>query len=200
VKVVIVDDENGMHIIMKRMLGKAEDVEIVESFFETASAFTYLKNHEVDLVFVDISMPRENGLEFAQRLRESGRETKLVFITSHKEYSLLAYDVYAFDYIMKPIVQERLHKTIKRALAELGSQRFIQVKREPASTVEPVLTEQETRILLLISDGYSNKEIARYLNIAGETVKSHIKNVYRKLEVNTRVQALQRAKQLEILA
>lgn len=62
-----------------------------------------------------------------------------------------------------------------------------------------VLTEQEIRVLTSIADGLSNKEIADRLSITRETVKSHIKNVYRKLEVNNRVQALQRAKELEII-
>ncbi|MCD9025029.1 response regulator transcription factor [Cohnella silvisoli] len=199
-KVVIIDDERAMHLIMKRMLAKVDEIEIVGSFQETATAYSYLVNHEVDLVFVDISMPREDGMEFAQRLRESGIQTKLVFITSHKEYALYAFDVYAFDYIVKPVAKERLHQTIQRALAEIRSERSVQSKLEFAPAVEPVLTEQEKRILLLISDGLSNKEIAQYLNITGETVKSHIKNMYRKLEVNNRVQALQRAKQLEVLA
>lgn len=129
-KVIIIDDEKAMHLIMKRMLAKV-DVEIVGSFLETATAFSYLTNHEVDLAFVDISMPRENGLEFAERLRESGRQTKLVFITSHKEYALNAFDVYAFDYIVKPVMQERLHKTVQRALAEKRSERLLQKNREP---------------------------------------------------------------------
>jgi LuxR family transcriptional regulator, maltose regulon positive regulatory protein len=63
-----------------------------------------------------------------------------------------------------------------------------------------ILTEQEMRILLLISSGLSNKEIAHRLNITNETVKSHIKNVYRKLRVNNRVQALHCAKDLKIMA
>lgn len=132
-KVIIIDDEKAMHFIMNRMLAKVGNIEIVECFFETASAFSYLMNHEVDLVFVDISMPRENGMEFAQRLRDSGRQTKLVFITSHKEYALYAFDVYAFDYIVKPVDQDRLHKTIQRALAEISSEDLIQSKLEPAS-------------------------------------------------------------------
>jgi LuxR family maltose regulon positive regulatory protein len=62
-----------------------------------------------------------------------------------------------------------------------------------------ILTEQEFKILLLITDGLLNKEIAHRLNIKVETVKFHIKNMYRKLGVNNRVQALQRAKQLQLL-
>ncbi|MEX2103831.1 MAG: response regulator, partial [Bacilli bacterium] len=120
-KVVIIDDEKAMHLIMKRMLGKMDEVEIVGSFQETSTAYSYLTNHDVDLIFMDINMPKESGLEFAGRLRESGRQMKIVFVTSHTEYSLLAFDVYAFDYIVKPVKQERLHHTIQRALSGMIS-------------------------------------------------------------------------------
>ncbi|WP_337100605.1 response regulator [Paenibacillus sp. YIM B09110] len=124
-KVIVIDDEKAMHLILKRMLSKMEGVEITGCFLETATAFAYMLNHEVDVIFLDISMPRESGLEFAERLRESGKQTKLVFITSHKDYALHAFDVYAFDYIVKPVVQERLYKTVQRALAECDSERMV---------------------------------------------------------------------------
>jgi LuxR family maltose regulon positive regulatory protein len=62
-----------------------------------------------------------------------------------------------------------------------------------------ILTDQEMKVLRFISEGLSNKEIAHSLSITGETVKSHVKNVYRKLEASNRVQALRRAKELSIL-
>ncbi len=117
-KVVIIDDEKAMHFIMKRMLAKLDEIEIVGSFQETAAAYSYLVNHEVDLIFLDISMPRENGLEFAKRLRASGRKLKLVFVTSYKEYAQAAFEVNAYDYIVKPVEQARLHKTVQRVLSE----------------------------------------------------------------------------------
>jgi two-component system LytT family response regulator len=123
VKVVIIDDEKGMHMIMKRMLGKVDEVEIVGSFKETSTAHSFLTNHDVDLIFMDINMPKESGLEFAGLLRESGRQMKIVFVTSHKEYSLPAFDVYAFDYIVKPVNQARLHQTVQRALSEMSSEK-----------------------------------------------------------------------------
>jgi LuxR family maltose regulon positive regulatory protein len=75
----------------------------------------------------------------------------------------------------------------------------LNITQENDMFLKEPLTEQETRILLLVTNGLSNKEIANRLNITGETVKSHIKNLYRKLSVNNRVQALQRAKELKIL-
>ncbi|CAH1214545.1 Protein MrkE [Paenibacillus plantiphilus] len=120
-KVVIIDDEKAMHLIMRRMLAKVDQIEIVGSFQETASAFSYLTNHnDVDLIFLDIRMPGENGLAFASRLRGDGRRIKLVFVTSYKEYSSAAFEVYAYDYIVKPVQQDRLHKTVQRALSENG--------------------------------------------------------------------------------
>lgn len=117
-KVLIVDDEKAMHLIMKRMLAKIEGVEVVGSFADTASAEAYLKGDAVDLIFIDINMPKESGMAFAQRLRAGGREVKLVFVTSHTEFALAAFDVYAYDFMVKPVVQERLQQTVRRAMAE----------------------------------------------------------------------------------
>ncbi|MEX2461584.1 MAG: response regulator [Paenibacillaceae bacterium] len=131
-KVVIIDDENGMHMIMKRMLSKFDEVEIVGSFKETSTAHSFLTNQDVDLIFMDINMPKESGLEFAGRLRDSGRQMKIVFVTSHKEYSLPAFDVYAFDYIVKPVNQARLHHTVQRALSGMSSEK-ISVEHDSSS-------------------------------------------------------------------
>ncbi len=117
-KVVIIDDEKAMHFIMRRMLAKVDEIEIVGNFQETATAYSYLANHEADLIFLDISMPRESGLEFAKRLVGSGRRMKLVFVTSYKEFASDAFEVNAYDYIVKPVEQGRLHQTVQRILSE----------------------------------------------------------------------------------
>ncbi|BBI36462.1 response regulator [Cohnella abietis] len=138
-KVIIMDDENAMHLIMRRMLAKIVGVEIVGSFHETTSAMTFLDEHEVDLAFLDISMPRENGIDFARRLRENGKQTKLVFVTSHKEYALSAFDVYAFDYILKPVEQARIHKTVQRAQLSVKPTEMVLVEKASSSTVHDVI-------------------------------------------------------------
>jgi two-component system LytT family response regulator len=71
------------------------------------------------LIFLDIHMPIENGLEFAKRLRESGRKMKQVFVTSYKEYAQAAFEVNAYDYIVKPVEQDRLHKIVQRIHTEI---------------------------------------------------------------------------------
>jgi two-component system LytT family response regulator len=73
-------------------------------------------------------MARESGLDFAKRLRKYGCDIKIVFITSHKEYALPAYEVFAYDYIVKPISEKRLYDTIKRALSEKNVQEKKSIK------------------------------------------------------------------------
>lgn len=202
-KVIIIDDAKAMHLIMKRMLAKNDEVEIMGCFQDTTTAFSFLVDNRIDLVFVDIDMPWENGLDFAQRLRESGWQMKVVFVTSHKEYALPAFDVYAYDYIMKPVSQERLRGTIQRALSEKPLK--ISLSQETGSQkvvlplVEP-LTKRETDILLALAEGLSNKEIAHRFGLTEGTVKSHVNRLYGKLGITRRVQAVARAKELKLLS
>lgn len=137
-KILVVDDEKAMHLIMKRMLAKIDGVEVVGSFADTASAEAYLKTVAVDLIFIDINMPKESGMAFAQRLRESGSEVKLVFVTSHTEFALAAFDVYAYDFMVKPVIQERLQHTVRRAMAESSDGK--------GSAVRPAIPEPQVRV------------------------------------------------------
>jgi DNA-binding NarL/FixJ family response regulator len=200
-KVALIDDEKAMHLIMKRMLAKIEDVEIVGSFQETKTAFFFLMSHRVDLIFVDINMFSESGLDFAKRLRESGWQMKLVFVTSHKEYALPAFDVYAYDYIVKPVSQIRLQETIHRALSEDNvEEKFKKMAYSKKSLflAEP-LTKREIEILQMISIGMTNREIAENFELAVGTIKNHIFNIFGKLQVKNRVQATTAAKEHKLI-
>ena len=119
-KVILVDDDKSMLLIMKKMISKIPEVEIVGSFQSTGEAYRFIKGNKVDMAFVDIKMPEENGLDFAKRVTSEIGDIAVSFLTAHKEYALEAFEVYAFDYIVKPISQVRLENSIQRA-----RQRFI---------------------------------------------------------------------------
>ncbi|MBS4220331.1 response regulator transcription factor [Bacillus sp. FJAT-49711] len=202
-KVVIIDDEVAMHLIMKRMLGKINNVEIIGSFNDTIPAFSFLQNNKVDVVFIDISMPWENGIDFARRLRERDLQIKLIFITSHKEYALPAFDVYAYDYIVKPLSQERLAKTLERIFTEERAAEKEKVEVTSSATSPPFiepLTKRELEILRLICMGMSNKDIAVNYKLSEGTVKNHVVNIFGKLQVKNRVQATVVAKGLGMMS
>lgn len=118
-KVILVDDEKSMLLIMKKMLSKIPDIELTGSFQSPGEAYQYIKKNKVDMAFVDINMPEENGLDLVRRVTAEYNEIAIFFLTAYKEYALEAYGMYAFDYLVKPITQDKLEKSIQKAKENL---------------------------------------------------------------------------------
>lgn len=115
-KIVIVDDDKAMLLIINRILSKIEGIEIVKIFNNSRDALEFIKDYNIDIAFLDINMPGENGIELAKKILNASPITDVVFTTSYTEYAVEAFEICAFDYIVKPITHERLKRTIKRAL------------------------------------------------------------------------------------
>lgn len=117
-KVILIDDEPVMHLIMRKMLVKHPEVQVAGAFTDTRAAASFLsENKDIGLAFVDISMSGENGLAFAAEMEKSGSKVQIVFVTSHKQFALQAYELSVVDYLVKPVSQERLERTVNRVLA-----------------------------------------------------------------------------------
>lgn len=117
-KVILVDDEPAMHLILRKMLVKFPGIEVAGSFTDTKSAASFVRESgDIELAFVDISIPGESGTEFAAKMEVSNPPLQIVFVTSYKEYALRAYELSVLDYIVKPVSQERLGRTMNRVLA-----------------------------------------------------------------------------------
>jgi DNA-binding NarL/FixJ family response regulator len=191
-RAIIVDDEELAIKWLKKLLTESGDVEIVQSFRSPQAAYDYVKTNSVDVAFLDISMPGINGIGLASLLVELSPSMDIVFVTAHDHYAVQAFDVSAADYLLKPVTAQRMAKALHKIRKKHGTE------AEPESTGTVMLTEQEKRIIRLIADGLSNREMADRLCITPETVKFHIKNVYRKLNVSNRVQVLRRAQSLKL--
>lgn len=114
-KVIIIDDEQAMLVIMQRMLRKIDNIEIIGGFQSVKDALLFTQNTVVDIAFVDIMIADESGLELARQLRAGQKDMEIVFVTSHREYAVDAFDAYPLDYMVKPVSQKRLIQTIERA-------------------------------------------------------------------------------------
>lgn len=135
-RVIVIDDERAMHLIMTKMLGKLPGVELAGCFADTVSASRYIKEHDVHAAFVDISMPQETGMQFAERMAVLHPDLHVIFVTSHKDYAVDAFELSALDYIVKPVTLERIEKSIARAKAV---HRFAESAREESgSSPSPV--------------------------------------------------------------
>lgn len=115
-KAILIDDDQPTLFILNKMLAKIPRVEIVGEFLSAGDAYHFLKHNPVELAFVDIKMPGESGLDFAWRSLAEFPDLYVVFLTAYKDYAVEAFEVQAFDYIVKPIQQERLERTVSRVL------------------------------------------------------------------------------------
>lgn len=111
-KCIIVDDEPIAREGLENLIKKFPELILVGSFDSAESASEYIKNHSVDLVFLDIEMPEINGLEFARTIPKT---TLVIFTTAYSEYALDSYEVDAVDYLVKPMEYVRFKKAVDKA-------------------------------------------------------------------------------------
>ncbi|RWU03999.1 LytR/AlgR family response regulator transcription factor [Pedobacter chitinilyticus] len=111
---IIVDDEPLAREGLQALIKEVSDLEIVGQFSSAFLASDFLARNEVDLIFLDIQMPKVTGLEFAAQI---SKQTMIIFTTAYEQYALKSYELNAFDYLLKPIGIERLAKAIDKAQA-----------------------------------------------------------------------------------
>jgi two-component system, LytTR family, response regulator len=204
-RAIIVDDEELSVNRLKRILSESSEIEICHTFLNPLEAFEFVKVNPIHIAFLDISMPEIDGMRLSSLILDLDASIDVVFVTAYDDFAVQAFDMSALDYLMKPVTAQRMSKTLDKIIRKHRSAAVEPSMEIPLKTLaeelfrKEILTEKETKVLRLIAEGLSNKEIALLLYITRETVKFHIKNVYKKLGVNSRVQALQRAKELRIL-
>lgn len=110
---IIVDDEPLAREELQTLIKELSQVEVIGIFSNALSALDFLKTNEVDLIFLDIEMPKVSGLEFAAQI---SRQTLIIFTTAYSQYALKSYELDALDYLLKPIDTQRLEKAINKAI------------------------------------------------------------------------------------
>ncbi|MBQ9142670.1 MAG: response regulator transcription factor, partial [Lachnospiraceae bacterium] len=108
------EDESEIRKLLVRIIEKQEDFQVVMESGDFASAVTDFTKYRPDVVFVDIDLQGESGLECAKVLTELSPKLKVIFATAHSEYMANAFEIYAFDYLVKPFNVERVVRTLDR--------------------------------------------------------------------------------------
>lgn len=114
IKVLLVEDEVGIRTLMKKIIQKQEGFEVVDecdNMTDAIKAFTKLKP---DVIFLDVELKGGSGIECAKIIADIEPKTKIIFATAHAEYMSTAFEVYAFDYLVKPFNVERMNHTLER--------------------------------------------------------------------------------------
>lgn len=111
---IIVEDEYPAREELKYFINKFSDISIVDEFDNSLDALDFLKSNFVDVIFLDINMPGVDGMSMAKITKKLRNSPKFVFITAYPEYAVDAFEIEAFDYILKPYSEERIISTLKK--------------------------------------------------------------------------------------
>jgi two-component SAPR family response regulator len=113
-KAIIVDDEWFSIERLSKLLKKTGKCEVCKTFLEPMEVLENISELNIDVVFLDIDMPEINGIQLSEKLMERDSKINIVFVTAYDEYAVEAFELNALDYLLKPVSEERLQKTISR--------------------------------------------------------------------------------------
>lgn len=111
---IIIDDEYPSIQELSYFIDNFSSIKILEKFDDSIKALEFVQNHAVDVIFLDINMPRLDGMAFSRVINTLKNKPLLVFISAYSEYAIEAFEVAAFDYILKPYSESRIVDTLQR--------------------------------------------------------------------------------------
>lgn len=162
-RAVIVDDEPLARENLRLMLLEAADITIVSECANAIEAIGAVHRLKPDVLFLDIQMPRINGLEMVSML-DDGHRPSIVFLTAFEEYAIKAFEEHAFDYLLKPVAAERLSKTLHR------------LRQHQQRQVAPALFDNPQSLQFIPCSGHSRIYLLQMQDVA--FVSSRLSGVY----------------------
>ena len=208
ISVVLADDQALMRMGFRMVLEAEEDIAVVGEASDGTSALAQAKALHPDVILMDVRMPGMNGIEATERIARECPGTRVLILTTFDldEYAFAGLRAGASGFLLKDTRPAELAEAIRTVASgeAVVSPRITQRMLEmfatslpnsgtPAQASDPridSLTPREKEILVLMSQGMSNAEIAEHLVVSATTVKTHVGNVLAKLDVRDRVQAV----------
>ncbi len=213
-KVFLADDHPLFRIGLRIALDQEADIQLIGEASDGFSAVERIRADPPDVSLIDVDMPGMSGIRVIRILRQAYPEMKILVLSTYddEKYVQGAMQAGADGYVLKCVEVAELVRIIKSFCGghQVVSPYLVNLALEPGGTAgafeeavsveSPVLTHREKEILQSIIQGQSNKEISDSLCVSVETVKSHIKSIYHKLQVKNRVEAVTVAMKKNVLA
>lgn len=199
--VVIAEDESAYRKALRRTIESTNDIEVVAECGDGQEAFDRATELKPDVLLTDLVMPRMHGSELIKKLARQSPKTCVVVLTIHEEDDAIyeALHAGACGFLLKSATPQDIIEAIRYAsrgeakLTPLVAARLLDSFRRHAPRVEPAtpltLSAREREILRYVAAGMRNRDIARELDITEKTVKNHVSNILRSLNVNSRTEA-----------
>jgi DNA-binding NarL/FixJ family response regulator len=211
IKVIIIDDHIIVRKGLKQLLEADETIEVIAEADNGEDCLKLLENHSPDIIFMDIRMPGINGVETTRLICQKYPHLKVIILTIYEDDQLVtdAIQAGAKAYVLKDVKRNELIKVVHNVLKgkayldpNVAVNLFDKIKQQNVhlkGEKNPRLTPRELEILKYMVDGYTDRNIAKFLYISEYTVRSHIKNIFRKLGVSSKAGAVAKALQEKII-
>ena len=199
IKIMLADDHILIREGLRQLLEFDGSIKVVAEAGDGEECLELLEENKPDVLLLDINMPKKNGIEVLKNIKERNIEIKVLILTVHNEieYLMKAVEIGVDGYIMKDSDLDELKNAITTVIS---GENYIQPKLIPALNKKLVsmdndkdkielLTDRELEVLILVAKGMFNKEIGITLDISERTVKNHLSNIFKKIEVSDRTQA-----------
>src|SRR2546429_5655978 len=201
IRLLIVDDHKVVRLGLHTLLSRHAGIEVVGEAGTMAAAVEETARLQPDVVLMDVRLPDGNGFEACRQIRKSQLETRVLFLTSFadEEIVLESIDAGGDGYLLKEIDEENLVRAIRsvasgQSILDPAVTRRVLERVKSGDTpsrkhVLDLLSVQERRVLALVAEGKTNKEIGVALGLSDKTVKNYLSNMLDKLELTRRSQA-----------
>lgn len=203
IRVMLVENHSMVRQGLKQLIELENDIKVVVEAADGIQAVDYYQIKKPDIVLMDINMPKKNGLQALELIKQRDPNAKIIMLTFHqdKEYLFQSLELGASGYVLKDadgyVLIEAIRKVyngetyIQPAMAKelvVEFKKYLE-KGKANAKKSNILSERELEVLRLIAKGLLNKEIAKTLYISEKTVKHHVSNIFKKLNVSDRTQA-----------
>ncbi|MBN3518588.1 response regulator transcription factor [Algoriphagus lutimaris] len=204
IKVLLADDHQIMLDGLKAIFAKDKSIEVVGTANNGLEVLEFLKNQSIDVLLLDLQMPVMDGLETTMHVKKSYSEVKVIMLTTNDEGSIITslFKVGATGYLLKNASKESLIQGIKDAfegkkvLSAHLTEKMIDSLNENPKPKEgeiPKITKREIEVVKLIAQEYTTQEIADALFVSTNTVATHKRNLFVKMDVKNSVGMIKKA-------
>lgn len=204
IKVMLVDDHEVVLEGLIRILEKQGGIQIVSVAGSAEEALEKLERFPPDVIVVDIQLPGMNGIELIKRIKKSHPEIEAITLTvfDDEQFARQAIKAGAIGYVIKDAAKDELVKAVRSAakgetlISTSVARKLIDEMTEPAAKKKKKvegfegLSQREVDVIKLMAKGHNNRQIADLLYISEHTVKVHIRNIFRKIDVTDRTNAV----------
>jgi DNA-binding NarL/FixJ family response regulator len=192
IRVLVIDDHLVVRVGLKALLSAQEDLDVIAMAESGETALALLKSQAVDVVLLDLRMPRLSGVESLRRSREMAPEMRIVVVSSYEydEEIYAAVQAGAQGFVHKEADAQEILSAIRSVFA--GRQAFPAhvLRKLTEGHMTAGLSEREVEVLQLVARGLTNKDVARTLNLSQFTVRNHLNHITQKLEATDRTEAI----------